>query len=181
MKIKNLLFVLFLSVGLVSVNAQDKDKSDTNKRDRIEKYKEKKAEFLKKELQLTDAETAAFIPLVNELMDKKYEAYRNARTNVKNMRDKKDKTDADYKNAIEGMLDSQVREAELQKEYYRKFMEVLPLEKVYKYHQAEMKFMRTSLEKKERIHRDSNSSSDKKKQDGNRRGSERSKKPSRNK
>lgn len=158
MKIKSLLFVLFLSISLVSVNAQDK--ADTGKRDRIERYKEKKAEFLKKELQLTDAEAAAFIPLVNELMDKKYEAYRNARVNVKNMRDKKEKTDADYKSAIDGMLNSQIKEAELQKEYYKKFMEVLPMEKVYKYHQADMKFMKTSLEKKERIHREGNGPSD---------------------
>jgi Spy/CpxP family protein refolding chaperone len=181
MKIKSLLLVLFFSVGLVSVTAQDKTKSDENRRDRIEKYKERKAEFLKKELQLTDAEAAAFIPLVNELMDKKYEANRNARMNIRTMREKKDKTDSDYKAAIDGMLNSQIKEAELQKEYYQKFMKVLPMEKVYKYHEAEMKFMKTTFEKHDRLHKDSNSPSDRKKQDGNRRGGERSKNSSRNK
>lgn len=161
MKLKGLLVIFLLSFGLISVNGQDK-KTEENKRDRIERYKEKKAEFLKKELQLTDAEAAAFIPLVNELMDKKYEAYRSARMNIKSMRDKTEKTEADYKRSIDGMLDSQIKEAELQKEYYQKFMKVLPIEKVYKYHEAEMKFMKSSMDKKERLHRDSNSPSDRK-------------------
>jgi len=164
MNIKGLLVIFLLSFGLMSANAQDK-KPDESKREKIEKFKERKAEFLKKELQLTDAEAAAFIPLVNELMEKKYEVYRNARTNIRDMRNKTEKSEADYKKTIEGMLDSQIKEAELQKEYYQKFMKVLPIEKVYKYHEADMKFMKNSVDKKERLHRDSNSPSDRKNHD----------------
>lgn len=181
MKIKGLLLVFCLSFGLMSVSAQDKNKTNESKRDRIERYKEKKAEFLKKELQLTDAEAAAFIPLANELMDKKYEANRNSRMQLRTMREKTEKSDADYQQAIDGMLNSQIKEAELQKEYYQKFMKVLPIEKVYKYHEAEMKFMRNSIDKKDRMHKDGNGPSDKKPQGqkDNRRGGDRNR-PARN-
>lgn len=179
MKIRGVLVIFLLSLGMASVNAQDAKTTDEAKRDRIEKYKQKKAEFLKKELNLTDAEAAAFIPLVNELMDKKYDANRSSRRNIKAMRTKTEKTSTDYKEAIDGMLDSQIKEAELQKEYYQKFMKVLPIEKVYKYHEAEMKFMKDSLDKdkKERLHRDSKSPADRKNKDSrnHRRGGSRDK------
>lgn len=156
MKFRFLLYVLFLFPVTGHIYAQEK--KDIGMQSRIARFKEHKAEFLKKEMELTDAETKAFIPLVNELMDKKYEANRSSRMYIKSLHDKRNKTDADYKTAIEGILDSQVIEAELQKEYYHKFMQVLPIEKVYKYYQAEMKFMRHSLEKKEKSHNSQNSS-----------------------
>lgn len=149
MKMKSLVFICMFLTSVVSVNAQ-REKCDTCRQNRVEEFKVKKAEFLKKELQLTDAQAAAFIPLVNELMDKKYEASRTARMDMRTIQQKKDKSDADYKKAIDGMLDSQVKEAELQKEYYQKFAKVLPIEKVYKYHQAEMKFMKRAVEGEKR-------------------------------
>lgn len=156
MKTKILICLLFLNI--LCVNAQQK--CNTNRQNRIEVFKQKKAEFLKKELQLTDAEFKSFIPLVNELMDKKYEVNRSSRQYMKTISYKKVNSDTDYKTAINAMLNSQLQEAQLQKEYSQKFLEVLPAEKVYKYYQVEMKFMRNMLDKKNaEYHRNGNKSS----------------------
>lgn len=150
MKVKILINILFLTVCIFCANAQQKN--DVDRQSKITCFKEKNAEYLKQELKLTDKEATAFIPLVNELMDKKYEVNRKSRMYMKTLNRKKDKADDDYKTAINSMLNSQLQEAQLQKEYYQKFMDVLPLEKVYNYYQVEMKFMRNMLDKKDRGH-----------------------------
>jgi len=111
----------------------------------IEKFKKEKAEFLSKEIGLTDMEAKAFIPLVNELVDKKFQLNKSIRGEIKPLRSKKGKTEADYKKLIEASYELRIKELELDKEYYIKFQKVLSAEKIYKYQKAETKFMRNMV------------------------------------
>ncbi|WP_165020557.1 MULTISPECIES: hypothetical protein [unclassified Dysgonomonas] len=143
MKTKNILLILAFFLSLTSINAQ---RTGEKKEFDVTKFKEQKAEFLKKELNLTDAEMKGFIPLVNEFMDKKFEINKTTRDESRQLRRATNKTEADYKKAIENYLDTREKEVILEKEYYQKFKAVLPAEKLFKYQRAEQKFMQRALE-----------------------------------
>lgn len=151
MKLKNLILLFLLSICFVSMGAQN-NRGNGQKFD-LKSFQEKRAAFFIKELNLTPDETKAFIPLVNELMQKKYQLNRAVRDDHRALNGKANKTAADYQKSIEMALDARIKEAELQKEYMKKFMTVLSAEKVYKYHHVEMKFMEQEVQrhKKQRI------------------------------
>lgn len=132
-----LIVVLFL-MGLLPLSAQQEKKSSFD----VEKFKHRKAEFIKKEMGLTDSEAKAFIPLMTELLDKKVQLHRSIRNEIRSIRTKEDKSDADYNTLIDANLEIRTKELQLDKEYFVKFKKVLSPEKIYKYQRAESKFMR---------------------------------------
>jgi len=152
MKSRNILIlILLISFGFsVAAGAQDRPKRSFD----IEAMKREKAEFLKKELNLTDAEAKAFLPLESELTEKKFEIYREARVKTRELRRKKDKTDADFQKITQANLEAERKELDLQVEYYKKFNSVLPAEKVEKYRAADIKFKEAALKRhREQHHR----------------------------
>ena len=108
----------------------------------VERFKEKRAEYFKREVGLTDEEAKAFLPLTEELLKKKFEANRQIRTEAKDLKQKNNKTDAEYDALLEKILDSKIKEAELEKEYFKKYRKILSAEKLYKYINAERRFMK---------------------------------------
>lgn len=138
-------FILIVSLFLFTLMPLSAQQGNSKKQFDIEKFKKEKAEFLSKEIGLTDMEAKAFIPLVNELIDKKFQLNKSIRGETKSLRSKKERTDADYKKMIEASYDLRTKELELDKEYYIKFQKVLPAEKIYKYQRAETKFMRNMV------------------------------------
>ena len=54
-------------------------------------------------------------------------------------------TDADYNKVIDECLDVEIKEAQLEKEYFERFKKILSPEKVYKYRNAEYKFVRNFM------------------------------------
>lgn len=111
-----------------------------------EQFKQKRAAFLKSELDLTPTEAAQFIPLSEELMEKKYELNRFAREKARAIRNRNNVSDAEYEVVIDTWINNRVKEALLEKEYYRKFKRVLPMYKLRKYQEVDMKFMRSVME-----------------------------------
>lgn len=106
-----------------------------------EQHRQERADFFIKEMNLTAKEQADFIPLMQEYINARFEANREARNAARELRRKANKTSADYQKVIDQMLAQKEKEVNLQKEYYKKFGQVLPPEKVLKYHSSEMKFM----------------------------------------
>lgn len=135
------MLIFVLSLCFVSVEAQERKRGNFD----IEKLRKERAEFFVKELELTPAQAKNFIPLLNELMEKKFQVNREARRANRALMQNSSKTDADYYKAIELGLDGRIKEAEIQKEYLLKMKAVLPAEKLYKYAQVEMKFMEKTL------------------------------------
>lgn len=141
MKVKNLLTLLFILLSS-SYSFAQKSKFD------IDAFKQKKADYIVTVVGMTETEASLFIPLSNELLDKKFEINREARLNRRNLRKKENKTDADYNLVIESNAEAKLKEAQLEKEYLLKFKKILSSEKIYKYQQAEADFMKDILEKR---------------------------------
>ena len=115
-----------------------------------EDFKQKRAAFLKSELNLTPTEAARFLPLSEELMDKKFALNRDARKKARAIRDRNNVTNAEYEDVIDTWINCRVKEALLEKEYYQKFKQVLPMYKLRKYQEVDIKFMRSIMEQREK-------------------------------
>ncbi|MFV0418751.1 MAG: hypothetical protein ACK5KT_08490 [Dysgonomonas sp.] len=158
MKLKGILILLLLVCVSFSVDAQDRP--DRPKRNGggfdIEAIKKEKGDFLIKEMGLNEAEAKAFLPLEFEFMEKKFEVNRNTRHKIWELKQKKDKTDADFKK-INGLnLEAKKKEAELEIEYYDKFAKVISAEKIEKYRIADLKFKEEMLKKHQQNRRNDN-------------------------
>ncbi|GHU81828.1 hypothetical protein FACS189415_1000 [Bacteroidia bacterium] len=115
--------------------------SRTNAFDKESFLSERKA-FITSELGLTPREVEQFIPLMEELQQKKFEAGQKCRKLSKDIKQKNSLTDGDYLIVIDECLGASLKEAELEKDYYEKFKKILSPEKLYKYKDVEFKFTR---------------------------------------
>lgn len=142
------IFALLLAVPFTEVKAQHAKQQKSFSR---EAFESQRNAFITAELQLTPEDAAVFIPLCNELQRKKFEVNQECRKKSRNIRKSKNSkslTDEDYKQAIDICLDSRIKEAELEKEYYSKFLEILTPEQLYKYRNAEIKFARKFIKER---------------------------------
>lgn len=157
MKLKGILILLLLVCVSFSVDAQNRpDRPKRNGGFDIEAMKKEKGDFLVKEMGLTEAEAKAFLPLEFEFMEKKFEVNRNTRHKTWELKQKKDKTEADYKKMNELNLEAKKKEAELEIEYYEKFAKVISAEKIEKYRSADLKFKEEMLKKYQQNRRNDN-------------------------
>ncbi|MBD8347446.1 MULTISPECIES: hypothetical protein [unclassified Dysgonomonas] len=140
MQYKNILLLALLSIfSYFPLSAQEHShRGDFD----IEAFKQKRAEFIIEKVNLTDAEAKAFIPLTNELMDKRFELNRAIRKESRELRKKSNKTNADYERLLEASSSVKIKEAQLEQEYLQKFKKVLSAEKIYRYKQAETQYMK---------------------------------------
>jgi hypothetical protein len=139
-KIFIITFALVLILSPVGLNAQDKGRS--GKAFDKEAFVIKRSAFITAELSLTPEEAAAFMPLCEELQQKKYEVGFKCRKLSREIKSKKNPTNSECAEVIDECLGVSMKEATLEKEYYEKFRKVLPAEKLCKYRDAERKFAR---------------------------------------
>lgn len=139
-KIFFLTFVIAMLLFPIGAAAQEQDNTARRSFDK-ESFLKKRNAFITAELALTQEEAANFIPLMGELQQKKVEVGRKCRKLTREMRNKQNPTDAEYLEVIDECLAAGVKEAELDKEYYEKFKKILPPKKLYKYREADHKFM----------------------------------------
>jgi len=138
-------FITFVACSVVfSFSAHAQSGKQHRNFDR-EAFLAKKNAFITAEMGLTPEEAASFIPLCNELQEKKFEVGRECRKLSKEIRHKENPTDADYNKVIDECLDVEIKEAQLEKEYFERFKKILSPEKVYKYRNAEYKFVRNFM------------------------------------
>lgn len=147
MKIKGILIFLLLVSVSFSVGAQNRPDRPRRGGFDMEAVKKEKEKFLTEEMGLTDTEAKAFLPLEAEYMEKRFKINRDARHKTHELRQKKEKTDGDYKKITEINLEASKKETELQLEYFKKFGKVLSAEKVEKYRAADLKFKEEMLKR----------------------------------
>lgn len=148
MKFKGILILILVVCVSFSVDAQNRpDRPKRNGGFDIEAMKKEKGDFLTKEMGLTEAEVKEFLPLEFEFMEKKFEVNRDTRHKTWELRQKKEKTEADYKKITELNLEAKKKEAEIEIEYYKKFGKVLSAEKIEKYRSADLKFKEEMLKR----------------------------------
>lgn len=158
-KMKKVIFLTFI-LSLTSINlsvfAQHEDKG---RKERFEKFQKERIDYISKEMNLTEEEGSVFWPLCDELQMKKFELNKPLRNEMMKLRKGKENkiiSDADYKKLIELGSDIRIKEAQLEKEYFSKFVEVIPAEKVFIYQKAERDFGKQMMEKRKRASQDKN-------------------------
>jgi hypothetical protein len=137
-KIFVITFGALLVLSPLSIYAQDKSGGHFNR----ESFLVKRRVFITTELALTPQEADLFIPLLDELQQKKYEAGHKCRDLSKKIKQKKHLNNIDYLNTIDECLEVGIKEAELEKEYYGKFKKILSPDKLYRYKEVEYRFAR---------------------------------------
>lgn len=139
-KVKSIIVLIIMVLVMSSLQAQKRDQPFD-----VEKHHKEQADFFAKELSLTDTEKAAFVPLMQDYIHARFELNKEVRDAARELMKQQTKTEADYQKVIDMGLEAKIKEAELQKEYFKKFGKVLPAEKIFKYNRAERKFMQRAL------------------------------------
>jgi len=136
---KKLLIIWILSIFTFTIVIAQEKSGSTN--EMFEKIKAEKISFFTEKLSLTSAEARAFWPVYNEFEMKRFEIQRQIHE-FERMPD--DKLANLSENEIEKMtsnyIDSFEKEALLLKEYNKKFLKVLPMNKVLMMYRTENQF-----------------------------------------
>ena len=107
----------------------------------FERYKAMKVSFMTEKLELTPTEAQKFWPIYNEFEKKRFEFHEKQRDLEKEVRDHYDTySENDFKKLSYELVDQEINEAGLQKEYNEKFLQVLPARKVVMISQLENEF-----------------------------------------
>ncbi|MDE6551577.1 MAG: hypothetical protein K2K98_01245 [Muribaculaceae bacterium] len=145
---KYLLFLLLAILTLPAAFAQDKDKAKMK-----EELQQFKIDFLAKEMNLSEKEKAEFTPLYNEYDEQRRQAGSEAWKFERELKKKKDASEADYKHLSELQQKARSKDNEIVKQYDAKFGAFLSAKQIYQMHQGEEKFFEKMKEMR-RKHRD---------------------------
>lgn len=111
--------------------------------------------YITKKMGLTTEEVAAFIPLENELLQKKFEAGRKCHKIEKELRKKEheqnkkeNKNDEEYNKLLKCREEVKEKRDSLDREYQEKFKEVLSAEQILKYQAADRDFFEERMRKR---------------------------------
>ena len=117
--------------------AQKKKQSEPEFRAKQQAYMAEKAE-------LTQEECEKFFPLYFEFQDKKKEINKEAWKYAKKGKNPQT-TEKEYESIVDSFFDNQETIAKLEKEYIKKYREILSAKKVYMIYWVERKFSRNML------------------------------------
>ena len=109
-----------------------------------DEFRAKQMEFITREAELTPEEAARFFALYFELQEKKQVLGKKA---LKAIRKENDSNlrEADYERLMDEAYEARIQTAQLEKEYYLRYKQVIPIRKLFHVHKAEMKFKRHLL------------------------------------
>lgn len=108
---------------------------------RLEIFKAHKRSFLRERAELSDKEAAEFFPVYEELQRKLFRVQDDAQRAIKRlMRSKEPVSEAECRAAVEKKIEAEMQEASLQKEYFEKFLQILPAKKIVKIFDSEARF-----------------------------------------
>jgi len=108
---------------------------------------EKRIEYIAPRLNLTASESEKFWPIFREFYEQREQIARKTKQRNKQFDDKAPTSDEDYINAINFMIENKADQVNLMKEYLKKYLEVIPAEKVYRLYQFDEDFNKFLLNK----------------------------------
>ena len=147
---KRTLFILIM-VAVTSIFLTVMAQDDKGKFDR-EAFMAKRNAYITASAGLTADEAAAFIPIENEMQRKKFEIGRDCRKLARRSRSKEGLTEEEQQKLVDCTTETRLKEAKLEKEYHEKFKRILSVEKLYKYQEAEARFMREFMQERGHAH-----------------------------
>jgi len=146
-------FILLLMFVFAGTNLFLFAQRDDRRRAEFEEMNKKRIEFFTQTMKLNTEEAKVFWPIFNELQEKKIEINRQLRRAIfeflgnerERGRERKTRTENEYKEIVYLVAQSKVKEAKLDEEYIAKFAKVIKFEKIFLYQQAEQQFARQML------------------------------------
>ena len=135
-----LLTVLVMMMPLAAI-AQQKHQDNKQRKFSPEQFEQKLQDFITTEAHLSAEEAAKFFPLYKEMRQKQHQLMKSQRY------DKRQKalSEEECRQRISDRDDTELKQKRIQKDYHRRFLEVLPATKVYDIIQAEDRFHRHML------------------------------------
>lgn len=127
------------TVLCLSVHAQQKKEKYSK-----EEFRAKQEAYITKQAGLTAEEADKFFPIYYELKKKKKDINKLAWKNAKKGLDSQT-TEEEYKEILDGFIVAEEQNTALEKEYLKKYQEVLSNKKIYMVLRAEIKFHRNML------------------------------------
>ena len=116
---------------------------------RLEIFKAHKRSFLQERAELTDKEAAEFFPIYEELQTKMFHVQDEASRAIKRiLREKEPASEEEYRAVVEKKIESEMQEAILQKEYFGRFLKILPAKKIVEIFDAEARFSQELMRNK---------------------------------
>lgn len=114
-----------------------------------EEIQQKKREYLTQELNLSEKEASELMPILDELDAQRFVLWKDVHQLRHKLRDGADKlSEAELKTLFEQSLELQIKEAELEKEYYKKCQKVLSLKKLVHLDRVNKQFARHFFQKR---------------------------------
>ena len=107
-----------------------------------------KHEMIIEELGLTQTQQKQFMPLYEQMEREIYQVNRNARALATEVEKKKNPTDREYEAAASALSNTRVQEGDIEAKYFEKFSKILSKKQLFQLKQAEGKFTREMLSKK---------------------------------
>jgi hypothetical protein len=141
--------ILLLAFLMPVLSYAQQDERQNRRKEEFEKIQKERVEYIAKAMNLKDEEAKIFWPLCFEFWEKKFEADRLFRRKIHQFmqaeREGQAHTENDYRQIVEIFAEKKLKEAELDVEYMKKFLAVLPAEKVFRFQGAEQDFLREML------------------------------------
>lgn len=132
---------LILLIALMAVPAAVAQKKERkSQQEMFKELQDFKLKFMAQEIDLQDDQKERFAKLYGEMQEKREEVMRSAWEAERKVRKGKDATEADYKAAAEAMSRAKEKDAQIEREYDRKFSEFLTSKQLFKLKTAENKF-----------------------------------------
>lgn len=140
-------FVLLLALLISTSGYLLAQKEMQHNDDWMKKIRAEKVAFLTTKLELTPEEAQNFWPVYNEFEEKRFKIHMERRHMERETMDKlDDKKESELEAISDDFVNLFQREADLMKEYNKKFFAVLPAKKVVKFYDVENDFRSHLLE-----------------------------------
>ena len=136
-KILLLLFTILLSVPSF---AQKQRSDDDSKRKEMMEFKLK---FLGDEMGLNDAQRKQFNELYTQMESERRAVYKKIKSAENFINENKNASEADYEKARKDISNAKSQMAQIEQNYYNKFVKFLSQKQLYKLKEAEEKFKET--------------------------------------
>lgn len=142
---KKFLIIIFIWIA-VPIAAYTQDHGSEHCGRNKEQIQSQKIAYITDKLDLSVSEAQQFWPVYNEFSNKNSELFEEQRSINRNLRHNKDNlSDEEQKQMITRILEINIKQAQLEKEYYEKYSKVLSNEKIVLLYQAEFSFRRQLL------------------------------------
>ncbi len=138
------LFIILITVLIALPGYAQPEPSKQQRNQRFQQIQSAKIAFFTSELELTPKEAEEFWPVYNQYWKERETIVRRTQSTIRNInrsfKNNEQMSDQELRKQLDIYINGPVEESALHKEYYAKFIRVLPVKKVAKLYVAEEEF-----------------------------------------